>query len=123
MDDDTPNIADARKTRGLVLSVVLSLAGRVLAHMEAHDDLAVAAIDESYEAGGFTWELRAMFRRGSTFVRVVGNPRATRGGVVSMEEMAQIMGNQTAAFELDVPREWIELALKAVESAHVGTFA
>lgn len=122
-DEDTQAIADARETRDLVLSAVLRLAGRVLAHMEAHEALAVAAIDESYPAGGFTWELRAMFRRGNSFVRVVGNPQPTQQGAVSIAEMAQIMGNQSAGFETDVPREWIEMALKQVEDAHAGTFA
>lgn len=123
MDDETQNIADARATRDLVLSAVLRLAGRVLAHTEAHEELSIVAIDDAYDAGGFSWELRVMYRRAHTFVRVTGTPAPTQQGMVSLAEMAQIMGNQSAAFELDVPREWIELALKQVEAAHVGTFS
>lgn len=120
---ETQNISDARETRDLVLAVVLRLAGKVVAHLEAHEALAHAAMEEEYDAGGFEWSLVAMYRRGNSFVRISGSPNPTQQGVVSMEEMAQIMGNQSAAFDTQVPREWIELALRQVEGVHEAAFS
>lgn len=116
MDDEpeTQAIADARETRDLVIAATLQLALKAIGAVSA-DGPALVAFDEEYPAGGFTWNLRAMYSHGHSFVRISGDPRPDQGFVSSVEAMARVMGNQGASFDTHVPVSWVELAAKAAE--------
>lgn len=117
-EDETQGIANARETRDLVLSAMLALAVRAIEHVDAHhgEGVEFASLGEEFPGGGYTWTLAASYRYGHTFVRIAGSPEndATRAGVVSSpQELAAVMGGQSAAFDVQVPRAWIELAARA----------
>lgn len=120
-DQETQGLANARETRDLVMTLALQLAGRVIEHVEAHE-VAYVVLEEQADGGGFVWELKAAYGRGHSFVRVEGepkseNPRVRAGIVASLPELTAVMGGQSASFVSNVPRAWIELALRAHRSS------
>lgn len=117
-EEETQSIADARETRDLVIAATLKLAKRAIDAVSddgAAEGQALAGFEEAFPAGGFTWNLSAMYRRGHSFVKIAGDPIPDRGFVTSQEDMARVMGNQSASFDTHVPRAWVELAVKASE--------
>lgn len=114
MTDDTQSIQDARETRDLVIAATLQLALKAINGV-TEDGPALVGFEEEYPAGGFTWSLSAMYRRGHSFVKIGGEPVPDRNYASSVEEMARVMGNQSASFDTHVPRAWVELAAKAAE--------
>lgn len=113
--EETQARGDAMEARDLVLGLALGLALRAIEHVEAHEGVEGAVLAEELDAGGHAWKIRAHYMRGHTFVRVDGEPETRHGAIVSLEEIAAIMGNQSAQFSTSVPRAWVELAARAAE--------
>lgn len=118
-DDDTQEIQDARETLELVYSFALKVAVRVVEHLEAHEDVAEAAIDDQVEGAGYSWQIKAFSVRGGHFVRVSANPVSQQlaGQMVTPEVFARVQMNGSAGFSVDVPVAWIRLAHQASDLA------
>lgn len=116
-EEETQAIADARETVDLVLAAALGLAERVVAHAAEHG-LAYATMEDALAVGDhLEWKISASYGAGHTFVSVRGEPQVKDRAFVHMAELGVVMGNATAAFLCNVPREWI---MAAVVTAEVG---
>lgn len=115
---DTQSIANARDTFDLVLVATLHLAARTVEHVESHD-VAQVVLEDHLDCGGFEWKLHANYGRGHYFVGVGGAPKAAGSTdtaiVTSLEDLANVMHGQSAAFSANVPRAWVEAASAALE--------
>lgn len=121
-EQETEAMANARATRDVVLDVTLWLALKVIEHVDGQP-VSYAVMEETVDAGGFEWELRVSYGDGFSFVRVQGTPQRTGGEpaiVTGPEEMAAVMGAQSASFDTQVPRAWVERARAWVERAYDG---
>lgn len=124
MSDDeevTEEVADARKTRDLVMAFALRLALRAVEHVEAHaadSSVSYVVLEERFAAGpGVTWEMKAAYGHGHTFVSVNGEPQALdQPAMMHVNAFAQMMMNNSAAFAFSAPRAWIELAVAAADA-------
>lgn len=119
--DETQEVADARESRDLVIAAALPLAMRAIAHVEEHD-VKYVGIEEELPAGGFVWELMAIYSRGRAFVRVTADavPAPDTPQMVTPETMARLMGNSSAGFDVQVPRAWVEHAAAAAAAGPLG---
>lgn len=113
--EETQAIADARETRDAALSLVLRLAKRTIDHVGEHEEVDVATLTQDVEAAGVTWALSASYAEGYSFVRVKGHPRTDAPMMVTPAQLAQIMGNEQAGFDAQVPRQWVEMAIAGSE--------
>jgi hypothetical protein len=115
---DTQSIANARDTFDLVLVATLHLAARTVAHVDEHD-VAQVVLEDRLDCGGFEWTLHANYGRGHHFVGVGGAPKAAGSVdspiVTTVEDLANVMHGQSAAFSANVPRAWIEAASASLE--------
>lgn len=109
--DETQETADARESRDLVFGALLDVAERAIAHADEHG-LYLVSMEDRLDAPGFAWSLRATIGAGDTFVRLEAQPdHGDTARVVSMQEMARIMGNAQAAFACTIPAVWVGLAV------------
>lgn len=116
-DAETQDIADARQSKDIALTLTLQLAGRLLAHVDEHDALSHGVFHEKTElAGGLVeWHLTAKYGDGNQFIVVEGSPVWKGPSTVSQEEYARIMQNTAQEFACNVPRVWVEAALRDAE--------
>lgn len=115
MDEDTQEIADAKESVSLVLAAAMSLAFKVVDHVERHE-VASATMKESLDSAGFVWELAAGYD-GGLWVRTWGTPVPSQhGGMVTVETMGQIMVNHESRFDFSFPRQWLDHARAGSEA-------
>lgn len=114
---DTQSIANARDTFDLVLVATLHLAARTIAHVDEHE-VASVGLEDCFDCGGFEWRLYATYGKGHHFIGIGGAPKAAGSTdtpiVTTVEDLANVMHGQSAAFSANVPRAWVEAASAAL---------
>jgi hypothetical protein len=117
-DDVTADVANERESRDLVFTLGLRCAKRAVEFVEEHEEVEYVAIDDRQDSAGFTWHVSAAYGRGHSFVRVRGAVKHGDGGpkAYTLEALVQVMGNEQAGFDSNVPRAWVELAVQAAEA-------
>jgi hypothetical protein len=119
-EEESQSMANARDTLDLVLAAQLRLAQRAVDHIEGHagDGVKHVTLEDTLDAGGYEWKLHAQYREGFAFVRIYGAPQPAGGGITiatSVEELAEAMGAQSAAYDTQIPRAWIAAAIRDAE--------
>lgn len=113
-ENETQAISEAIESRELLLAAALQMCKRVIDHVDAHD-VAHVTVEETIPAGSFEWHVRAHYAKDEAFVGVEAHPHQGGPWMVTPDELAEIMGNAQAAFAANLPRAWVELAVRASE--------
>jgi hypothetical protein len=116
--DETQDVADARESKQLALTLALQLAGRIVSGLEANPEFTTAVMEESHALVGdlVRWDLKAQAFRSSGFVVVEGRPTWMGPQSVTPEVYERLMKNEAQGFQANLPWAWVQAALRDAEN-------